>query len=155
MKTKVCGRCKQSKYLEQFHKNRSDKSGYHNTCKECRRKEDRTKEYKAKALARRNAIRYTRNMNPISLASWCSDASVQIDKDGYFVYEKEYAKVRVCRVVFCTAHNLKLSDIDGLEMHHINGNRQDDSPKNLKALPPEEHDNLHRCHKGVGSVYGK
>lgn len=34
--TKQCSKCKQSKPLSEFHRNRSKKDGYHNQCKICR-----------------------------------------------------------------------------------------------------------------------
>ncbi len=36
MKTKICSKCKQRKYLSKFHKNKRIKDGYHYYCKGCK-----------------------------------------------------------------------------------------------------------------------
>jgi hypothetical protein len=48
------------------------------------------------------------------------------------------------RKIYCIYHNLKLKDIKGYHIHHIDGNHKNNHPENLLKCTPEEHAEFHK-----------
>jgi len=67
MKEKKCSRCKNKKSVDEFHKNKSTKDGYHQYCKECN-SNDKKKRYQVdegyRTRAKTNQIRVKYGLSP-------------------------------------------------------------------------------------------
>lgn len=47
------------------------------------------------------------------------------------------------RLIYSKSYNISLSKMKGFDVHHIDGNHNNNNPKNLKLLTPKEHSKIH------------
>ena len=48
------------------------------------------------------------------------------------------------RRIYAEANNISLKDMKGYDVHHIDGNHNNNDPKNLQLLTPKEHAKIHQ-----------
>lgn len=72
-----------------------------------------------------------------------NDPSVVMDKYGYKCCAKTFVPIH--RIEYCKYHNT--TPPTGWHIHHIDGNRFNNSGENLIALPAKMHLDLHKEHK--------
>ena len=48
------------------------------------------------------------------------------------------------RKIYSASYGISLEDMKGYDVHHIDGNHENNRPENLKLLTPEEHAEIHQ-----------
>lgn len=74
------------------------------------------------------------------------------DKNGYFIIstnEKGFRGKKLHRLLYCKYNNCTLEDIEGMHIHHIDGDNHNNEQDNLVAISPGEHTILHHKNKIV------
>lgn len=101
IKVKKCSCCKTVKHYDNFNKNKSQKDGYDNNCKDCRKlsrltNADKTKKY----------MRDWRNKNPNARKNYYDK-----NKESVSLYAKEYRKLNRDKLLL-NSKNWRISNLD-------------------------------------------
>lgn len=140
--TKQCSRCKQVKPFSAFRRDSKKPNGCHSMCRICasenERKLRRDNPEKSRNIARKRVeerrrrglcIRCgkEREFSNFVLCKRCRDYALSIQKSPYAQYRKE-----------CAICGFEYSDV-----HHLDGNHNNNEPSNLISLCPNHHRMVH------------
>jgi hypothetical protein len=64
----------------------------------------------------------------------CQEKAISLYKNGCSNYRK----------IYCIYNNIKLKELKGFHIHHIDGNHKNNHPENLLKCTPEEHASFHK-----------